>query len=97
MTQSKEATAPNLRFATGQVVITTNAAGRLSPAEINQGFARHISGDWGNVCSDDAQANVDALEHGDRLLSAYGEGDHRFWIITESDRSVTTILLPEDY
>ena len=97
MTQTKTLHCTTPRFATGQIVITTNAVRRLTPDEINQGFARHISGDWGNVCSDDAKANDDALENGDRLLSAYGEGTRRFWIITEYDRSVTTILMPEDY
>ena len=97
MTQTKHACATRLRFATGQVVITSNAAGRLTHEEIHRGFARHVAGDWGSVGPEDAKANEDALEHGDRLLSVYGEGERRFWIITESDRSVTTILLPEDY
>lgn len=97
MTQTKETHGSRIRFATGQIVITSNAADRLTCDEINRGLARHIAGDWGSVPPDDAAANEDALEHGDRLLSAYGEGDRRFWIITESDRSVTTILLPEDY
>ncbi len=97
MTQTKATRCTRLRFTTGQVVITSNAADRLTHEEIYRGFARHVAGDWGNVPPEDARANEDALEHGDRLLSAYGEGDRRFWIITESDRSVTTILLPEDY
>jgi hypothetical protein len=97
MTQMKNTRDASLRFATGQVVITRNAANHLASDDINRGLSRHVSGDWGSVCPEDATANEDALEYGDRLLSAYGEGDRRFWIITEADRSVTTILLPEDY
>ena len=66
-------------------------------AEIADGLARHAAGDWGNVCYDDALANEEGLIEGFRLLSAYGQGDRRFWIITEHDRSVTTILMPSDY
>lgn len=58
---------------------------------------RHLSGDWGDVCEEDARANEDALEQGYRILSAYTFKDERIWIITEADRSVTTILLPEEY
>jgi hypothetical protein len=58
---------------------------------------RHASGDWGDLCPEDMQANSDALQHGGRLFSAYGSGLHRFWIITKCDRSVTTVLLPKDY
>jgi hypothetical protein len=97
MTQSNDTRGTPPRFATGQVVITRNAASHLTPAEINRGLARHVTGDWGSICPEDATANDDALEYGDRLLSVYGDGDRRFWIITEADRSVTTILLPDDY
>ncbi len=86
------------KFPLGQVVITTNAMSVLKPEEINEGLRRHASGDWGNICPDDAAMNNEALESGDRLLSSYSSLDGRtFWIITESDRSVTTILLPTDY
>lgn len=85
------------KFPLGQVVITPNALETVSTEELNAGFQRHARGDWGNVSPDDAALNDEALIHGDRLLSAYGEGDKRFWIITEADRSVTTILMPEDY
>ena len=84
-------------FPLGEVVITTNAFNTLPAEHINDGLRRHASGDWGNLCASDAEQNREALEHGSRLFSAYGEGSRRFWIITESDRSVTTILLPEDY
>jgi hypothetical protein len=59
---------------------------------------RHVAGDWGEVDADDQQANQDALLHGERLLSAYRTSSGvRIWVITEADRSVTTILLPEEY
>jgi hypothetical protein len=85
------------RFPLGEVVITANAHHRLDPAAVREGLKRHASGDWGNLDPEDMRLNEDALKHGDRLLSAYGEGEARFWIITESDRSVTTVLMPEDY
>jgi len=53
---------------------------------------------WGEVCQEDWQANDEALETGERLLSAYRTSkDERIWIITEHDRSVTTLLLPDEY
>jgi hypothetical protein len=84
-------------FPLGQFVITTNAAHRLTTRDITDGLRRHASGDWGDLCPEDAALNDSSLLTGDRLLSAYGTGDARFWIITEADRSVTTVLLPEDY
>lgn len=85
------------RFPLGQVVTTANASLRLSTEEVLAALARHASGDWGDLCPEDALANNDALDQGGRLFSAYGQGETRFWIITEEDRSVTTVLLPEDY
>jgi hypothetical protein len=78
-------------------VTTANASVRLSTEEVLTGLRRHSCGDWGDLCPEDMVANDDALKHGGRLLSAYGDGTARFWIITEADRSVTTVLLPEDY
>ena len=58
---------------------------------------RHLSGDWGDVCQSDWQRNEQALRDGDRLLSVYQtQAGEKFWIITESDRSTTTVLLPSD-
>ena len=84
-------------FPLGQLVITANAKARLNPINVQQGLSRHARGDWGELCPDDAQLNEDALKEGDRLVSVYGEWDQKFWIITESDRSVTTVLMPGDY
>lgn len=88
---------PQTKFPLGQIVITTNADARLTSRAVNESLKRHASGDWGEVCKADAALNDDALKHGDRVLSVYRSGETKFWIITESDRSVTTILMPEDY
>ena len=61
-------------------------------------ITRHTAGDWGDLCAEDKQTNDAALEYGDRVLSAYeSKGLPKIWIITEADRSVTTVLFPEDY
>jgi hypothetical protein len=86
------------RFPLGQVVATRGALIAIPSEEIVVALRRHALADWGDVCAEDRAANDSALECGDRLLSVYGtDGDRQFWIITEWNRSVTTILLPEDY
>jgi hypothetical protein len=87
----------NPKFPLGQIVITSNAMQTLNCDEVNEGIRRHSIGDWGTICPEDKAMNDEGLQTGDRLMSAYGSGDRIFWIITEADRSVTTILLPEDY
>ena len=87
----------NAKFPLGEVVITANATQYLSRIAVHDALRRHASGDWGDICPEDACANEQALLHGDRLHSAYSRGERRFWIITENDRSVTTILMPDDY
>jgi len=86
-----------VRFSLGQTVITANASLQLATEEVLTALKRHASGDWGDLCPEDSLANDEAHQHGGRLFSAYGQGDNRFWIITEADRSVTTVLLPNDY
>ena len=81
----------------GEIVATANAHRQISREAITAGIIRHVSGDWGEVCTSDAKLNNAALRHGDRVLSVYRDGETVFWIITEADRSVTTVLLPEDY
>jgi hypothetical protein len=85
------------KFPLGQIVATANATAQLDPESIQEALTRHAAGDWGDVCPEDAKSNAEALKHGDRLLSVYGTGEGKFWIITEWDRSVTTVLMPEDY
>jgi hypothetical protein len=60
-------------------------------------LARHASGDWGDVPPEDADENRLSIEHGFRVLSSYSVDGERIWIITEADRSATTLLLPEEY
>ena len=60
-------------------------------------LARHATGDWGDLCAFDRRQNEIALRDGYRVFSAYDIPAGRVWIITEADRSVTTILLPEEY
>lgn len=82
----------------GQVVATPAAFDILTQPDILAALRRHSSGDWGEVDADDKAANDAALQDGTRLLSAYESADGvKFWIITEADRSSTTVLLPEDY
>lgn len=85
-------------FPMGQTVITRQAIDVLHPADVKSCLARHASGDWGNLGEQDKKENQDSLSQGGRLFSAYNDrAGQRFWIITEADRSATTVLLPEDY
>ena len=97
MESSREAQA---KFELGNVVATPGAiellvgAGR-SPVEF---IARHVTGDWGDLDEHDRLVNEQALLHGGRILSSYiVVGDQRLWLLTESDRSATTLLLPSEY
>ena len=86
------------KFSLGRIVATPNALREVSSADIERALVRHHSGDWGDVCVEDKLANDRALIDGSRLLSAYRSSTNvKFWIITEWNRSVTTVLLPEDY
>ena len=85
------------KFPLGQIVITANAQSILEPADVQQGLSRHARGDWGDICPEDRKLNELSLKDGSRLLSVYRSGANRFWIITEADRSMTTVLMPEDY
>jgi hypothetical protein len=87
-------------FTLGKLVATPGAIGLLkqhglSPFEYG---TRHWQGDWGDLETEDVEANQAALKHGTRLFSSYriGDGD-TLWIITEADRSSTTLLLPSEY
>ena len=89
---------PCVVFALGKIVATPNALEHTPANEIASALRRHASGDWGTLDREDWQANDQALLEGGRLLSVYDSSDERkFWIITEADRSVTTVLFPEDY
>jgi hypothetical protein len=88
------------RFPVGQLVATPGALAALAATGTAPlpYLARHAAGDWGDVDDHDRRANDRALRHGERLFSVYTlPGGGRLWIITEWDRSLTTVLLPEDY
>lgn len=91
-------------FEMGSCVVTRAVAERMRESDafasaIESCLNRHSTGDWGDALDEhDVAANTAALEHGDRLLSSYVLSDEtKVWIITEADRSVTTVLFPEDY
>lgn len=82
----------------GRTVITSNAASVLDATSVIVAIGRHSCCDWGNVDAEDKASNDLALIDGGRLLSSYLDASGtKFWIITEADRSSTTVLLPEDY
>lgn len=82
----------------GELLITKGAKAQLHIPDAVHALNRHSKCDFGEVSEADKEANMEALEHGDRILSAYTDRNGiRFWIITEADRRTTTILLPEDY
>ena len=89
------------RFSPGQVVVTAGIdelvrQGQLNPAPY---LRHHLGGDWGDLSDNDRRLNDAALKSGeDRLFSSYQvTPDLKLWIITEWDRSVTTLLLPSEY
>lgn len=87
-------------FPLGQIVATPGALDALAESEQNgyEFLSRHVTGDWGDLCPEDCEANNESLEHGWRLLSSYRTAHGaKLWVITEADRSVTTLLLPEEY
>jgi hypothetical protein len=86
------------KFSPGRLVATPNALAHVSPDELLIALSRHVRGDWGDCCPEDRAANDMALADGSRLFSVYHSANRtKFWIITEWDRSLTTVLLPEDY
>jgi hypothetical protein len=85
-------------FPLGRTYITATAHRALSAPDVLLALRRHARGDWGELPPEDWQANELALVEGSRLFSTYrDERGIWFWIITEADRSATTVLLPEDY
>lgn len=87
-------------LALGQTVATPGALAAMQQLEVSPLalLSRHQRGDWGNLDEEDKQANEQALACGGRVFSSYQvTGAVKFWVITEADRSATTILLPEEY
>ena len=88
------------RFELGNIVATPGALAALEDADISPAhyLSRHVKGDWEQMDPEDREANVFAIEHGLRILSAYVlPTGVKLWIITEADRSATTLLLPSEY
>jgi hypothetical protein len=91
---------PTPLFPLGRLVATPGALEALaasgqSPTDF---LARHLRGDWGDVCPDDKRLNDEAVKDGSRILSAYvTTAGVRLWVITEADRSSTCLLLPDEY
>ena len=90
----------------GQLVATPGALDLLEQHHVNlfdlfDLLARHASGDWGDVCAEDAYANDQALIHGGRLLSSYtlvpGNLGSRVWLLSAQNRSATTAIMPSEY
>lgn len=86
------------KFNLGRTVMTRAASVVLTQADVMGALLRHARGDWGDIDPADEGLNDQALIDGERLLSVYAASDGtRFWVITEHDRSATTVLLPDDY
>ena len=89
---------PEPKFPMGQLYCTPGVMECVSRIELESDLRRHLRCDWGDLCEEDKKRNDLALKHGGRLFSAYTcTPNTRIWIITEADRSATTILLPEEY
>lgn len=91
---------PRPMFPLGQVVATPAAIEALEDAgqPPNLFLDRHVTSDWGDVCAEDTQANEDAINNDARIFSVYRTAKGvKLYVITEADRSSTTILLPEEY
>jgi hypothetical protein len=86
-------------FQLGAVVMTPAARDLMKELGLDpvHWLARHVTGDWGDLSDEDKQENNYAVNNSLRILSSYGTGDTELWIITEADRSVTTILRPDEY
>lgn len=90
----------NPLFDLGQTVATPGAIEALQQCGVSAAslLGRHQSGDWGDLDEEDKESNNEGLQHGFRLFSSYQiTATIKIWIITEADRSVTTLLLPEEY
>jgi len=87
------------RFQIGEILVTPGATFFLDLENISLTtlIARHANGDWGELPGEDAQANEAALKHGGRLFSRYVYYGEPVYVITDADRSLTTILLPNEY
>ena len=88
-----------MKFKPGKIVATPGALALQQENGIYlwNYLRKHTSGDWGDVCDEDKKENDFSVDNGFRILSAYDTPAGRLWVITESDRSSTTFLLPSEY
>lgn len=84
-------------FPLGRAVATAAVCRELPPHKIASLLSRHRTGDWGGLCDADRRENESALLHGERLLSAYQVDGRKVYVITEADRSYTTVLFADEY
>ncbi len=86
------------KFQLGRLVATPGVLEQIPRPELFAAVRRHQCGDWGDVDTCDKQENDAALRDGGRILSMYHSAEEtKFWVITETDRSYTTVLLPREY
>lgn len=86
------------RFALGRILATPGALEILTLDQVRTCLVRHVSGDWGDLSEQDKAENELSVAQNFRILSAYNLPDgEKIWVITEADRSATTLLLPEEY
>jgi len=87
-----------IKFKLGQTLITPGARDTLHPEDVLLSIRRHARGDWGDCDAHDQEANELSVTDGSRVFSVYHDRfGVNFWIITEADRSATTVILPSEY
>ena len=87
----------HVRFPYGRIVATRRVIDELDGRTISRLLTRHLHCDWGDICDEDWKLNDHAVKNGERLLSSYQVGAEKVFIITEWDRSATTILFADEY
>ncbi len=85
------------KFTLGQIVATQGASSVLEQPQMLEMLQRHHALEQGDLCASDYKENLNAVKNGNRIFSAFHTADEKVWVITEADRSVTTVLLPEEY
>ena len=91
-----------MKFELGQIVMTRGIADEMESEtfakQVTEALKKYANGNWGITCEEDAEMNDDAVKNGDeRILAVYETCKGNIWIITEWDRSVTTVLFPSEY
>lgn len=84
-------------FELGQTVCTNAIYEAINAEGASRLILRHVSGDFGDICDEDKQANLDAIKNGYRIFSSYDTDDGTIFVITEADRSATTVLFANEY